>query len=140
MTDITPAIKKLHQAYVRLSGYDVPLTMGRIQAWEQWRGHGFEEEDLVSVVGMIKKRIGQQRRRPESLKFHNLIENTERFEEDRAETNQRKPERMDKGKAEVLRVSGRPDYSKKENALRLGEIMERMKLAEQLRKWKENNL
>lgn len=54
-------------------------------AWEAWTSHGWTEADLVLVVKHIKKLIGLNRRRPESLRFYNLIGDTERFLEDVSE-------------------------------------------------------
>lgn len=56
---------------------------------------GWTEPDLRLVVNHLKRLIRLERRRPESLKFHNLIGNVDGFNEDladaRAESRVKKP-------------------------------------------------
>jgi hypothetical protein len=108
MKDATPEIIALHAVYNSITNREFPLTMQAVFAWTDWRGKGFTEADLRLVVAHIKKLISQNRRRPESLRFHNLIDDDERFMEDLAEANAlaRKP-KMDVGKAKVLAATGR---------------------------------
>lgn len=116
MKNVTPELLALHKVYVAITNRDMPMTMRMAFAWEDWVGHGFCESDLRLVVSHIKDLIKDNRRRPESFRFHNLIEDTDRFLEDLAEARAlaRKP-KVDAGKAAVLRDSGRkaePDGGK----------------------------
>jgi hypothetical protein len=63
----------------------MPLTMSLHYAWSAWKVHGWTEADLELVVRHIKNLIKQDRRRPESFRFNNLIMNTDRFMEDLVE-------------------------------------------------------
>jgi|SRR6478735_10834716 len=109
-----PDYKSLHDLYVQLTGRNVEkfrdgtLTMKAIYAWDIWLARGFTEKDLRLVVRYIKKRIWQKRRYPESLSFHNLIENTSRFGEDLAESHCEFRDYPDRNKQSVLRATGRP--------------------------------
>lgn len=110
MKNLTPELLALHKVYVETTGRVMPMTMRMAFAWEDWQGHGFVESDLRLVVAHIKSLISEKRRRPESLRFHHLIEDTDRFLEDLAEAKalSRKP-KVDAGKAKVLKASGRSE-------------------------------
>jgi hypothetical protein len=77
-------IEVLHKLYVTLTCLEVPLTMPRIYAWEVYESKGYNGMDLKQVVDFIRAGIKKGERRPASLKFSLLIENTERFSEDLA--------------------------------------------------------
>jgi hypothetical protein len=108
MTDKTPMLSDLHKHYVALTGLDLVLTMPRIYQWEAWKVHGWTSAELSLVVRHIQKRIKENRRRPESLLFRNLIQDTERFEEDLAEARAlaRVP-KVNHALRSVMRASGR---------------------------------
>lgn len=53
--------------------------------WHAWTAMGWTEPDLRLVVNHLKRLIRLERRRPESLKFHNLIGNVDSFNEDLAD-------------------------------------------------------
>lgn len=108
MTDETPTLKALHEAYVKHSGRSVEFTMGRLQAWQLWVSHGWTLKDLEAVIAHVRKLISKGRKWESSLRFGLLIENTSNFEELLAEARAfgRIP-KMDPGKREVLKATGR---------------------------------
>jgi hypothetical protein len=61
---------------------DVPYSMARHFQWESWWAHGYREADLHCVIAYLLEKIRAGHRFLESLKFSNLIGNTERFAED----------------------------------------------------------
>ncbi len=94
--------------YVRKTGLVLELTMRRMEAWRVWLSHKWEPWDLDMVICYLKKQVAAKRRWEQSLNFKALIENTSNFEELLAEARcyARVP-KMDRGKAEVLRATGR---------------------------------
>lgn len=108
MTDITAALKSLHETYVTVSGLKLEFTFQRLHAWELWRARGWEKPELLLVLGFLKEAIRSGRRWNGALGFRALIEKTDVFEEHLAEARAwgRIP-RMDAGKREVLRATGR---------------------------------
>lgn len=86
---MTPPIQSLHARYCEITGFRIVLDWSRENAWGQWLAYGkrcggWGEHELQMVVALIRKRIREQRRRPEALKFSNLIGNCDYFEEDLA--------------------------------------------------------
>lgn len=109
MTDLTPRLQELHSTYCRVTKRQLPMTSRHMWAWEMWLSHQWTEADLKLVVQHIWNLIKKDRRRPESFRFHNLIEDTSRFEEDLCEARalyRTKP--VDPGKADVLKATHRP--------------------------------
>ena len=108
MVDETPVLKNLHDIYIRKTGRAVTFDCRRMEAWRIWMSHKWEPWDLDMVICYLKKLIAAKRRWEQSLNFHCLIENTSNFEELLAEARcyARVPN-MDKGKAEVLKATGR---------------------------------
>lgn len=118
------SINSVHKVFVELTGMPLVLTMGRIFIYEQWLLQ-FTEADLRVVVPYIKKGIKSGRRQPGALKFSNLIENPERFEEDlsMARAESRRP-LVDKGRGDALRATGRPATEMPHNtAKHIGEVI-----------------
>lgn len=85
MTDETPALKVLHDEYCRLIGSTLALTLDRMYWWSAWKARGFTIEDLRLVVTTIQKGIRDDRRRFGALKWSNLIQCADRFEEELSE-------------------------------------------------------
>lgn len=98
----------LHAVYCAITKRDFRLTMREHFAWNVWKAYGLTEADLRLVVAHVNNLIAKGRRFPESLRFHNLIGNVDRFREDLAEARAlaRVP-KVDKGKASVLAATGR---------------------------------
>ena len=76
--------EKLHAIYIRETGLDLPMRMGRDRAWFHWMQSGFTEADLVMVVRFLKRGIAAQERNPGCLRFRNLIEMLDYFDEELA--------------------------------------------------------
>ncbi len=109
MTDVTPHLTQLHESYCFHTKRPLPITSKHLWAWEIWKAKGFTVDDLKIVVAHINKLIGEKRRRPESFRFHNLIEDTDRFSEDLCEAKaSNRVTRYDSGKQSVLKATGRP--------------------------------
>lgn len=84
-------IKALHETYCRLTGLTIRLSYDRHRAWFDFLQAGFSPDDLALVISYLKKGIAQNDRNPGALKFHNLVQQLDYFEEDLAMA--RKPER-----------------------------------------------
>ncbi len=123
--------KKLHQCYVNFTGLPVRWDMGKHFAWERFVYEGYTESDLNAVVNWIKRKIKAQRRYPESLRFSNLIERLDRFEEDLAEVRSEfvKAPKVDKAKAEKV-----------DTAESAAMILERAEFGRKMKEWREKNL
>lgn len=108
MIDITPALLAMHSAYCSFTNRDLPIGARHLWAWEIFLAKGFKEKDLQLVVSHIKSLIKLKRRRPESFRFHLLVEDTDRFAEDLAEARAlNRGSRKDLEKESVLRTTGR---------------------------------
>lgn len=77
-------VEKLHRVYCAETGLDIPLRMGRDRAWYEWVRSGFTETDLVLVIRFLKKGIARQERNAGCLRFRNLIEMLDCFDEELA--------------------------------------------------------
>lgn len=84
MIDETPKATSIHSAYCRLAQADLTLTMDRLYYWNAWLSRGFTEADLRLVIRYLLHEVKAGRRFPGSLKWCNLIQNADRFEEDLA--------------------------------------------------------
>ena len=124
MTDITPGIAATHAVYCNITDRALLMTSRHLWAWEIWKAKGFTEDDLRLVVRHIKNLIKLNRRRPESFRFHLLVEDTDRFAEDLAEARAaaRTP-KTDYGRREVLKATGRATVSNENKTRTAAEIM-----------------
>lgn len=137
MIDETVIVRSFHEVYCAVTGLKVPLTMDRIFAWNNFRGHGYTQDDVKAVVALLRRKIQLKQRWSSALNFRNLIQNLSVFEEDLAEARAcaRTPQ-VDRGKAEVLRATGR-DPSPPKNPVRTPEqILAADKAFEEFRKLK----
>lgn len=82
MTDETPIFRHLHGVYCQLANAQLVLTMERIYWWSHFKARGFTEADLRLVLRYLWHEIKAERRRYGALKFSNLIQDVDRFEED----------------------------------------------------------
>lgn len=104
-----PQINDLHRLYQQLTGLAVSLDFSRENIWGHWLAKGWTADDLRIVITHIKAEIRAERRFPASLRFSNLVGQTDRFEEDLVEARARaRVPRTDPARAEALRASGRP--------------------------------
>lgn len=101
-------LRELHQAYVAMSGLDVPITMARLSTWEMFVAAGHTDKDLRLVLEHVR-RLNRQGMNY-SLGFRNRIQDLDSFGELLAEAKAlaRKP-KYAPDKARVLRRTGRPD-------------------------------
>lgn len=77
-----PAIASLHECYVRLSGFTIRLDAMRERSWFEFISAGFTFEDLRVVMKYLRKEINSGKRNLGALKFSNLVQQLDRFEED----------------------------------------------------------
>lgn len=113
-------IETLHAAYKRLTKMDVGLRFNRESSWLEFIRQGFTESDLTAVVARLVALIKIGERKPESLKFSNLIEALDRFEEELA---------MTKAEANGLKI-GEPNKSVWELTQQIENLHEQLELLE----------
>lgn len=132
----TPAVnlvEMLHSIYCMETGQAVGRTYQREFAWTEFITRGFTITDLQDVIRDIRRAIGRGERRPEALKFSNLIQDVDRFEEQLAMLRSRQraarpAPAVSAGKAEVLRATGRsPETAPPQGAKTLGELITKLK-------------
>lgn len=134
-------IPKLHAAYCELTGLEIGLDMNRERSWFEWAKKGFTEEDLRLVILEIRKGIKIGKRNPGALKFRNLIEGLDYFEEDLAMVKaQKRAPKFRFDKSATLRASGRPDKPKPPEAQPASVAVERLKMADMLKTWRQSSL
>lgn len=75
-------VRVLHEAYEQLSGMQVPLRFNREASWVYFAQAGFTLEDLQAVITRLADQVRKGFRRPECLKFSNVVEQLDRFEEE----------------------------------------------------------
>lgn len=103
-------IQKAHSTYCQETGLSVTMAFGREHAWHDFLKL-FTLDDLVTVVRCLKVGIKSGRRNPGCLKFHNLIEQLDMFEEELAEAkalSRNKPKPITR-RDEVLVATFRPE-------------------------------
>ncbi len=84
--DMHAAIMHIHAVFCAATGVELRIGIGeytRESAWFRYLQAGFTEDDLMTVVKYLKSEIKLGRRNPGALKFSNMIERLESFEEDR---------------------------------------------------------
>jgi hypothetical protein len=138
-TNNTPRFEELHKLYCSLTLREISFDMPTLYRWEQWASRGWGASDLHLVIAFIKRKISSGDRKVESLRLHNLID-VARFEDDLVDARawQRKPKETPRGR--VLKQSGRTGEPPERPVDTARTALERTKLAEKLKKWKEENL
>ncbi len=108
MIPTEPQIKELHACYGRMSGLEVPLTLGRMFQWEVFCKQGYNENDLRLVIEVLRRKIKVGPNTLACLKFSNLIGDIEKFQESLSEARamSRLP-KVDKSRESVLKATGR---------------------------------
>jgi len=76
-------IESIHALYWKLTSQFLKLDMNREHTWQMFLKR-FTEDDLRLVIAHLKKGIDDGERRIGCLRFSNLIEQTDRFEEELA--------------------------------------------------------
>jgi hypothetical protein len=77
-------IEDLHRTYCSLSKMEVSLRFNRESSWVEFIRAGFTKADLEAVLHRLLRLIECGERRPEALKFSNVVEGLDRFEEELA--------------------------------------------------------
>lgn len=126
----------LHSTYCTCTNRTMPMSSSMHFAWAAWSIHGWTEADIKLVVAHINKLIKLNRRRPESLRFHNLIGDTERFLEDISEARALSRQPKPTPRTEILRATGRPEPVQ-DTARSAAQIIAAEKAFEQFRQLKE---
>lgn len=136
----TSAYEKLHAVFCSGTGREIKFTMQKYFQWEHWAANGWTAADLKMVIDFIKRKIKAGERRAESLRFDNLLEPA-RFEEDLVDARgwNRKP-KIDQARKRTLESTGRRGEPPQPAPETAGQVLERTKLAQQLKEWKEKNL
>lgn len=78
-------VRVFHETFCRETGVSLRLGLGeyfREQAWARFIKLGFKVEDLQLVCRYLKSQILQAKRNAGALRFSNLIERPEMFEEE----------------------------------------------------------
>ncbi|MEY4393909.1 MAG: hypothetical protein RL595_1158 [Planctomycetota bacterium] len=88
-TDVPQNIREFHQVFEQLSGSRFTLDFCRMDAWRQFinyrRDEPYTHDDLRLVWRFLKRQVLNGKRNAGALKFRNLIQNPDYFEEDLAE-------------------------------------------------------
>jgi hypothetical protein len=88
-TDVPQNVREFHALFEQLSGTKFTLDWCRMDAWRQFinyrRHEPYTHDDLRLVWRFLKKQIVAGKRNAGALKFRNLIQNPDYFEEDLAE-------------------------------------------------------
>jgi hypothetical protein len=77
-------IQILHKIYCQFSGCDISMGFGRERDWQMFIKAGFDEEDLRLVLIYLSRGIATGKRNPGCVKFSNVVQNLDYFEEDLA--------------------------------------------------------
>lgn len=82
---MTTAIHEAHAAFCTATGQQLRLGIGEYSreiAWARFLSAGFTAADVLLVVTHLQRKIREGERRIGALRFSNLIEPLERFEEE----------------------------------------------------------
>ncbi len=134
----TESHDEIHRLYQTITNRDMPCTMAMHFQWNMWKSKGWTSDDLVLVVNHIKGLIKEDRRRPESFRFMNLIGNVERFNEDLSEARAyaRIPKRTPR--QEVLEATGRTE-SVKDTSRTPAEVLASANAFAQFKAWRKES-
>lgn len=87
MGNLLDTIATLHKAYCARTGLEVVYNMHRENVWREWlawSGFTWTEAELALVIAYLRHGINHRERNEGALRFHNLIGDPARFEEDLA--------------------------------------------------------
>ncbi len=79
---MTYDLQGLHRTYCQLTGFDLSMRYDRERSWYEFAKAGFTAEDLRIVILHLKRGIKAKERHSGCLKFSNLVEPLQSFEED----------------------------------------------------------
>lgn len=105
-------IPDLQRLYTQLTGFHLSTSYMREYAWSEFLRRGHTEAELVKTVTWLRGEIRKGNRNPGALRFSNLIEDCDRFEEELAMSGMRDRQfkeraKVSVGKREVLAATGR---------------------------------
>lgn len=84
MTPLETTVRELHAAYCTATGMELPLRFGRDRAWSAFVEAGNTKADLLLVISHLKRGIAREERNAGCLRFRNLIEQLDYFDEELA--------------------------------------------------------
>lgn len=131
---LPPEITALHALYGRLTGFHLELNWCRVDSWRQFLGYRkhqpFTQDDLKAVVAYFR-RTRKGGLLDGSLKFHNLIQQPDRFEEDLSLARQALRPRPCATKELVSCGSTRvvPNQNMGDTSVPVAEVLAKMRLA-----------
>ena len=133
-------IKALHAMFCDLTDASLTLNLYRMDIWRLWARRGLGEEDLKLVVTHLRRGIRDGKRNLGALRFSNLIERPDLFEEEvsqaRAELRNARPQATPKDR--VLSATGRVSDAPMADPVHASVVVEKLKAGcDVLRKWRE---
>lgn len=140
-TETTRAMLGYFNEQVAIESLSEEYTMSQHFRFEQWLARGFTKDDLALVIRYMRYRIRMGKREKESLLLRNLISNPDEFSENLSMA--KSWSRAPKGhtdKSSVLKATGRAEQVLAPTAVSAKAVLERPKLAEMLRQWREREL
>ena len=116
MSPTPEIVKAFHAAYVRETGLPLTLMYNREAAWFRLLRVQYGEppadltvEDLVQVIRYLRSGIAKGERNAGCLKFHNLVDQPDFFEEDLAMARKAASQRQRPKVSEVQVTTQHPD-------------------------------
>lgn len=127
LTDAQLEIKRMHEAYCRGTGFDLPLDAAREMQWYQVWHRGIRSADITDLIRLTKWKIANDQP-ARGLKFRSFVGNPDFLEEDVVEMRAKRrsaPARAAAAteRAEVLAASGRPPVPAPPPARTAGELL-----------------
>ena len=106
-------VRELHQVYCNKARMTLTLSMDRLLAWEMFAMR-FTAMDLGLVIDYLNAGIAKGERNPGALRFRNLVQDLDHFEEELALANTatlKRPihKRVQTDRDRALLATGRPD-------------------------------
>lgn len=105
---IEAQVSLCHSAYQKLTGFTLPIRSlldMRRQAWQRLIAAGYTAADVELVILHLKSEIRAGRRFPGCLRFRNLVEDSEHFQEEVSMAKARNRKRPPSAKESVLAMA-----------------------------------
>lgn len=116
-------IKAMHEVYVRMTGLNVPLDMGRELQWHVVWMQGVRPDDIRLVIDHMKRKAKAQKPH-RSFTFRSFVGNADYLVEDIAEAKAaNRTSKVHPNRAGVLRATGRPAAPEPPPSRPVGEIL-----------------
>lgn len=131
--------ERLNDCYIRESGMESKPYLSKEFAWANWSRCGFTEAELIQTLRYLCREVKAGRRQPACKSFRTLIEQPANFEHELSLSKEEMlRNKSDSPKARVLREA-RHNVPQPDKCASAAQIIERAKLAEMLKQWKETN-